>query len=132
MLDAAVVMMQQYTTAAALSGVMPPPNRSTADPVSSSSAVPPPTENIPTSCSPKPSTSKENAPVLNAKTETPSTSKSDKTEGMELKSDVFIKTNVGTNLESSVDEDTVSPSTTEDEIRQRRLRKFQQTSNPQD
>ncbi|XP_044744860.1 E3 ubiquitin-protein ligase synoviolin B [Coccinella septempunctata] len=135
MLDAAVVMMQQYTAAATLSGVFPQPGRpaATVNPAASNSATSVPTENIPTNSSPKPSTSKENPSVINPKTETLSTSYDAQGEGLEVTSNLTVKTNLGTNLEtSSVTDDATTVLSPEDEIRQRRLKKFQQTSSQQD
>lgn len=135
MLDAAVVMMQQYTAAATLSGVFPQPNRpdaavnlATPNPTSTPSA-----ENL-TSSSPKPSTSRENIEVISPETETSSTPNSDeKQRVLEVKTNLNIETNLKTNAPSSSVTDEVNASlTSDDEIRQRRLKKFQQTLNQQD
>ncbi|KAK9869243.1 hypothetical protein WA026_002993 [Henosepilachna vigintioctopunctata] len=135
MLDTAVVMMQQYTAAATLSGVFPQASGLTVDPGNPGS-----TENssmgetsAPDS-SPKPSTSGQSTAPKH-KSETPVTNlNGSHTLGSKT------ETKFGANLDVTVNEDTLvndAPSTSaslspEDEIRQRRLKKFQHGLEQQD
>ncbi|KAL3286350.1 hypothetical protein HHI36_000858 [Cryptolaemus montrouzieri] len=143
MLDAAVVMMQQYTAAATLSGAFPPTNRNATSANSANSN--PNTSNVGdnTTTSTSPNTTTTTA----TGSENTSASKTENSSiplngnvGSELNSKTFVDSKIEANVDIKVaasSEFDDAPSTSgslspEAEIRQRRLKKFQQITEQQD